>query len=147
TPAPGQAAEPELPATHSVPYSQLTVGVPKEIFLNERRVALSPQNVALLLKKGFSKVLVERGAGAEADFLDDVYREAGATLVDSANDVWTGADIVLKVRSPIPAEIEVMKPSQTVISFLQPAQNKPIVEKLAAQKATAFAMDLIPRIS
>lgn len=147
TPAPEQAAEPELPATHSVPYSQLTVGVPKEIFLNERRVALSPQNVALLLKKGFSKVLVERGAGAEADFLDDVYREAGATLVDSANDVWTGADIVLKVRSPIPAEIEVMKPSQTVISFLQPAQNRPIVEKLAAQEATAFAMDLIPRIS
>ncbi|GKT40881.1 NAD(P) transhydrogenase, mitochondrial [Colletotrichum spaethianum] len=131
----------------SVPYSQLTVGVPKEIFLNERRVALTPQNVALLLKKGFSKVLVERSAGAEADFTDEAYDHAGATLVDAADQVWSGSDVVLKVRSPIPSEIELMKENQTVISFLQPAQNKPLVEKLAAQKATSFAMDLIPRIS
>ncbi|OLN82101.1 NAD(P) transhydrogenase, mitochondrial [Colletotrichum chlorophyti] len=131
----------------SVPYSQLTVGVPKEIYLNERRVALTPQNVALLLKKGFSKVLVERGAGAEADFPDEAYDRAGATLVDTAGLVWSGSDVVLKVRGPIPSEIELMKENQTIISFLQPAQNKPLVEKLAAQKATAFAMDLIPRIS
>ncbi|KAK2027280.1 NAD(P) transhydrogenase beta subunit [Colletotrichum zoysiae] len=134
----------ELP---SVPYSQLTVGVPKEIFLNERRVALTPQNVALLLKKGFSKVLVERSAGAQADFPDEAYDHAGATLVDTAAQVWSGSDVVLKVRSPIPSEIELMEENQTVISFLQPAQNKPLVEKLAAQKATSFAMDLIPRIS
>nr|XP_036579228.1 NAD(P) transhydrogenase, mitochondrial [Colletotrichum truncatum]KAF6786714.1 NAD(P) transhydrogenase, mitochondrial [Colletotrichum truncatum] len=132
---------------HTVPYTQLTVGVPKEIYLNERRVALTPQNVALLLKKGFSKVLVERGAGIEADFPDAAYESAGATLVDTANHVWSSSDIVLKVRGPIPAEIELMKENQTVISFLQPTQNKPIVEKLAAQKATSFAMDLIPRIS
>ncbi|KAF9874827.1 NAD(P) transhydrogenase beta subunit [Colletotrichum karsti] len=131
----------------TVPYAQLTVGVPKEIYLNERRVALTPQNVALLLKKGFSNVLVERGAGVEADFPDAAYETAGATIVDNANQVWSGSDIVLKVRGPIPAEIELMKENQTVISFLQPAQNKPIVEKLAAQKATSFAMDLIPRIS
>ncbi|GKT78031.1 NAP(P) transhydrogenase [Colletotrichum tofieldiae] len=131
----------------SVPYSQLTVGVPKEILLNERRVALTPQNVTLLLKKGFSKVLVERNAGAEADFPDEAYDHAGATLVDAADQVWSGSDVVLKVRSPIPSEIELMKEHQTIISFLQPAQNKPLVEKLAAQKATSFAMDLIPRIS
>ncbi|OHW90332.1 nad transhydrogenase beta subunit [Colletotrichum incanum] len=131
----------------SVPYSQLTVGVPKEIFLNERRVALTPQNVALLLKKGFSKVLVERNAGAEADFPDEAYDHAGATLVDAADQVWSGSDVVLKVRSPIPSEIELMRENQTIISFLQPAQNKPLVEKLAMQKATSFAMDLIPRIS
>ncbi|GJC93474.1 NAD(P) transhydrogenase beta subunit [Colletotrichum higginsianum] len=131
----------------SVPYAQLTVGVPKEVFLNERRVALTPQNVALLLKKGFSSVLVERGAGAEADFPDEAYDRAGATLVDAADQVWSGSDVVLKVRSPIPSEIDLMKKNQTVISFLQPAQNKPLVEKLAAQKATSFAMDLIPRIS
>ncbi|WYZ38617.1 hypothetical protein EsH8_III_000531 [Colletotrichum jinshuiense] len=133
--------------TSSVPYSQLTVGVPKEVFLNERRVALTPQNVALLLKKGFSTVLVERGAGAEADFPDEAYDLAGATLVDSADQVWSGSDVVLKVRGPVPSEVELMKKHQTIISFLQPAQNKPLVEKLAAQKATSFAMDLIPRIS
>ncbi|KAJ0299413.1 hypothetical protein COL516b_009294, partial [Colletotrichum fioriniae] len=136
------AAEPQ-----SVPYAQLTVGVPKEIYLNERRVALTPQNVALLLKKGFAKVLVERGAGAEADFPDEAYDRAGATLVDGPELVWSGADVVLKVRSPIPSEIDLMKAHQTVISFLQPAQNKPLVDKLAAAKATSFAMDLIPRIS
>ncbi|KAK1599511.1 NAD(P) transhydrogenase beta subunit [Colletotrichum navitas] len=131
----------------SVPYSQLTVGVPKEIFSNERRVSLTPQNVALLLKKGFSKVLVERSAGAQADFPDEAYDQAGATLVDTAAQVWSGSDVVLKVRSPIPSEIELMRENQTIISFLQPAQNKALVEKLAAQKATSFAMDLIPRIS
>ncbi|KAI3551040.1 NAD(P) transhydrogenase beta subunit [Colletotrichum abscissum] len=136
------AAEPQ-----SVPYAQLTVGVPKEIYLNERRVALTPQNVALLLKKGFGKVLVERGAGASADFPDEAYDRAGATLVDHPQQVWSGADVVLKVRGPIPSEIDLMKAHQTVISFLQPAQNKPLVDKLAAQKATSFAMDLIPRIS
>ncbi|KAF4841041.1 NAD(P) transhydrogenase [Colletotrichum siamense] len=131
----------------SVPYANLAVGVPKEIYPNERRVALTPQNVALLLKKGFSKVLVEHGAGAAADFPDAAYLTAGATLVESAEEVWSGSDIILKVRGPIPAEIEHMKEKQTVISFLQPAQNKPLVEKLAAQKATSFAMDQIPRIS
>ncbi|KAL2875296.1 hypothetical protein SGCOL_009459 [Colletotrichum sp. CLE4] len=131
----------------SVPYAQLAVGVPKEIYLNERRVALTPQNVALLLKKGFAKVIVERGAGAEADFPDEAYDRAGATLVEHPQQVWSNADVVLKVRSPIPSEIDLMKAHQTVISFLQPAQNKPLVDKLAAQKATSFAMDLIPRIS
>lgn len=134
-----------LPPT--VPYKQLTVGVPRETYPNERRVALTPQNVALLLKKGFGKVLVEKGAGAEAEFHDSAYATAGATLVDSAADVWSNSDIVLKVRGPSVAEAELLKKGQTIISFLQPAQNKPLVEKLAARNATVFAMDMIPRIS
>ncbi|KUI52735.1 NAD(P) transhydrogenase, mitochondrial [Cytospora mali] len=134
-----------LPPT--TPYSQLTVGVPRETFPNERRVALTPQNVALLLKKGFAKVIVQQGAGAEADFLDDAYERAGATLVDSTSSVFKQADIVLKVRGPSLDEADLMHEGQTVISFLQPAQNKQLVEKIAAKKATAFAMDMIPRIS
>lgn len=132
----------------TTPYSKLTVGIPRETFPNEKRVAITPQNVALLLKKGFSKVLVQRGAGAEADFLDEAYDKAGATLVDDASPIWQQADIVLKVRAPsTPAETDSLREGQTVISFLQPAQNKPLVEKIAAKKSTAFAMDLIPRIS
>ncbi|KAG7289120.1 hypothetical protein NEMBOFW57_005483 [Staphylotrichum longicolle] len=134
-------------ATPSTPYTQLTVGVPRETYPNERRVAVTPQNVALLLKKGFSKVLVERGAGAEAEFLDDAYAAAGATLVDDASAVWDQADIVLKVRGPSAAEADSAREGQTIISFLQPVQNKPLVEKLAARKAVVFAMDMIPRIS
>lgn len=134
-----------LPPT--TPYTNLVVGVPRETYPSERRVALTPQNVALLLKKGFSKVIVERGAGAEAGFLDGPYASAGATLVDDASSVWKEADIVLKVRGPSAAEAEKTKEGQTIISFLQPAQNKELVEKLAVRKVTSFAMDLIPRIS
>ncbi|KAK3501365.1 NAD(P) transhydrogenase mitochondrial precursor [Neurospora crassa] len=135
------------PVPPTVPYKQLTVGVPRETYPKERRVALTPQNVALLLKKGFGKVLVEKGAGAEAEFHDSAYATAGATLVESASDVWNNADIVLKVRGPSIAEAEMLKEGQTIISFLQPAQNKPLVEKLASRNATVFAMDMIPRIS
>ncbi|KAL2258052.1 hypothetical protein VTK26DRAFT_8779 [Humicola hyalothermophila] len=129
------------------PYTELTVGVPKETYPNERRVAVTPQNVALLLKKGFAKVLVEKGAGTQADFLDGAYASAGATLVDDASAVWSQADIVLKVRGPSAAEADSAKEGQTIISFLQPVQNRELVEKLAARKATVFAMDMIPRIS
>lgn len=130
----------------STPYAELVVGIPRETFANERRVAISPQNVALLKKKGFKQVLVERGAGAEADFPDEAYEKAGATLVD-AGRVWPAADIILKVRGPNLAEIDRLKAGATVISMLQPAQNKDVVERLAARKVTAFAMDMIPRIS
>lgn len=130
----------------STPYSKLTVGIPRETFTNERRVAISPQNVALLLKKGFDRVLVELGAGVQADFPDGAYQKAGATLVDK-DGLWSQANIVLKVRGPSVDEIDRLKEGATIISMLQPAQNKDIVERLAARKATAFAMDMIPRIS
>ncbi|KAK1237015.1 hypothetical protein MKX07_000437 [Trichoderma sp. CBMAI-0711] len=131
----------------TTPYSQLTVGVPKETYPGERRVALTPANVALLLKKGFSKVLVERGAGASADFLDDAYEKAGATLVDSPNGIWSAADIVLKVRGPSDSEVGSIKENQTIISFLQAGQNEDLIKKIAARKATYFAMEMVPRIS
>lgn len=131
----------------TTPYANLTVGAPRETYPNERRVALTPQNVALLLKKGYSRVLVERGAGALADFPDDAYEKAGATLVDSPSRIWAESDILLKVRGPSPAEVDTAKAGQVIISFLQPAQNRPLVEKLAERKVTSFAMDMIPRIS
>lgn len=130
-----------------VPYSDLSVGIPLETYPNERRVAITPQNVSLLLKKGFSRVLVERSAGFEAQFLDEHYRAAGATLVDKA-DIFGSSDIILKVRPPtVGQEVGLVKEGSTVISFLYPNQNKEIVEALATRKATAFAMEMIPRIS
>ena len=131
----------------STPYSELTVGVPKEVYPGERRVAVTPINVALLLKKGYSKVIVERGAGTSAEFLDDAYTKAGATLVGSPEEVWSASDVVLKVRGPSESEVDSIRGNQTIISFLQPAQNKELVQKIAAKGATIFAMDMIPRIS
>jgi NAD(P) transhydrogenase len=77
-----------------IPYSNLTVGIPKETFPLERRVAATPDSVALLLKPGFKAVNVETGAGALSYFSDEAYRKAGATIVDN---VWSQSDIVLKV--------------------------------------------------
>ncbi|CAL1704605.1 unnamed protein product [Somion occarium] len=132
---------------HSVPYSSLTVGVPVETFPNERRVALTPQNAALLLKKGFSRVLVEKSAGLHAQFLDEQYRAAGAVLVDRT-ELFTSTDILLKVRPPLLGqELEHIRDGSTLISFLYPNQNKAIVDALAQKQATAFAMEMIPRIS
>ncbi|KAF8892517.1 NAD(P) transhydrogenase beta subunit-domain-containing protein [Infundibulicybe gibba] len=130
-----------------VPYSSLTVGVPREIFPNERRVALTPQNAAALLKKGFNRVLVEKSAGAEAQFLDEQYVAAGATLV-SRDALFQSSDILLKVRSPmLGEEVDRIKEGSTSISFLYPVQNKPTIDALASRKVNAFAMDMIPRIS
>lgn len=133
-----------------IPYASLTIGVPREIFPNERRVALTPQNVALLLKKGVSRVLVERGAGEGAQLHDQAYEQAGATLVDQAT-IWSQSNIVLKVRGPQQDgtfnEIEALNKGSTVISFLYPAQNKELVDKIASRGATSFAMDMVPRIS
>jgi NAD(P) transhydrogenase len=123
------------------------VGIPREIYPNERRVAITPQNVALLLKKGFSRVLVERGAGEAAQLLDQAYEQAGATLVDRAA-VWSQSNIILKVRGPQQGgEVEALQQGSTVISFLYPAQNKQLIEELASRRINAFAMDMVPRIS
>ncbi|KAH8587461.1 NAD(P) transhydrogenase mitochondrial precursor [Bisporella sp. PMI_857] len=134
----------------STPYTSLTVGIVRETFPAERRVAITPQNVVLLLKKGFSKVIIERGAGTEAQFTDSAYEKAGATLADSKT-VWGQSDIIMKVRAPSfegdISEVDRLKPGATLISFIYPNQNKRVVEKLASRGTTAFAMDMIPRIS
>jgi NAD(P) transhydrogenase len=113
-------------------------------------VAITPQNAALLLKKGFKRVLVERGAGAEAQFTDQAYEKAGVTLGDS-KEVWAESDILLKVRAPSfdgpLSEADQLKKGATIISFIYPAQNRKTVDKLANMGTTSFAMDMIPRIS
>lgn len=130
-----------------VPYSELTIGVPKETYPGERRVALTPPNVGLLLKKGFKRVLIERGAGVDAEYSDEVFEHAGATLVDR-DSIWTSSNIILKIRPPeIAGEIDQVKEGTTIVSFIQTAQNQDKVDALAARGATSFAMEMIPRIS
>jgi len=82
------------PPPLGIPYDRLTVGIPKETFPLERRVAATPESVERLVKPGFS-VVVEKGAGEASHFMDDAYAGAGATVVDN---VWAKSDIVLKVR-------------------------------------------------
>ncbi|XP_002738525.1 NAD(P) transhydrogenase, mitochondrial-like [Saccoglossus kowalevskii] len=126
------------------PYEKLTIGVPKEIFPNERRVALSPAAVQTLVKKGFN-VVIEDGAGKEAKFSNADYEAAGA-LIKNISDTFK-SDIVLKVRAPTLEEVEKLKDKAHLLSFIYPAQNEELVQKLAAKKATVFGMDCVPRIS
>ncbi|KIY72210.1 PNTB-domain-containing protein [Cylindrobasidium torrendii FP15055 ss-10] len=134
-------------ASSNVPYESLVVGVPREVYPGERRVALTPSNAATLLKSGFRKVLIEQDAGGHAQFLDDHYAAVGATVV-SRNDLFKDTDILLKVRPPLlDQETTIIKPNSTSISLVYPVQNKAIVEALAAKQLNVFAMDMIPRIS
>ena len=138
------------PPLAAAPYRSLTIGVPRETYPGERRVAITPTNVKLLLKKGFARILVERGAGSEAQFTDEAYEQAGAETVDRGT-LFSDSDIVLKVRAPTvhgsDSEVDALREGATIISFLYPNQNQPIVDRLALRKATSFAMDMVPRIS
>ena len=121
----------------------MIVGVPKETAAGERRVALVPELISRLSKAGL-EVLVENGAGLSAGFLDAAYQQQGASL-DS--NFLSRADIVLKVQPPTSAEIQAMKESVLLIGFLAPYNQPEMIKALAARKATAFAMELMPRIT
>jgi NAD(P) transhydrogenase subunit alpha len=120
------------------------IGVPKEIFPGEKRVATVPDVVTKLIKLGFS-VVVEQGAGDLADLSDQAYTEAGASIAPSAAALWSGSDIVFKVRAPTAEEVALMHEGQTLIGFLWPAQNPDLMQQLAAKKVTALSIDALPR--
>lgn len=127
------------------------IGIPKEVAANERRVAATPATVKKLQKLGFD-VLVEQSAGAAAKFSDEAYQAAGCEIVDTATDLWARADIVLKVQPPQAHpngqhEADMLDADTSLISFVWPAQNQPLVEQLSNRQATVLAMDAIPRIS
>uniref|UniRef100_A0A452TLP0 NAD(P) transhydrogenase, mitochondrial n=1 Tax=Ursus maritimus TaxID=29073 RepID=A0A452TLP0_URSMA len=138
------------PVKPGIPYKQLTVGVPKEIFQNEKRVALSPAGVQALVKQGFS-VVVESGAGEASKFSDDHYRAAGAQI-QGVKEVLA-SDLVVKVRAPMvnPTlgvhEADLLKTSGTLISFIYPAQNPDLLNQLSKRKTTVLAMDQVPRVT
>ncbi len=120
------------------------IGVPREIFPGEKRVATVPDVVTKLTKLGFD-VVVETGAGDLADLSDSAYREAGASIAGSATELWSSADIVFKVRPPTADEVALMHEGQTLIGFVWPAQNPELMQQLAAKKVTVLAIDALPR--
>jgi H+-translocating NAD(P) transhydrogenase subunit alpha len=122
----------------------LTIGVPREIFAGEKRVAAVPEVVEKLIKLGFG-VRVESGAGADANFTDDAYQAAGAQVVGSAAELLGGSDIIFKVRAPTPEEIALIRPGSTLVSFVWPAQNSQLMQQLADRKLTVLAIDSLPR--
>jgi NAD(P) transhydrogenase subunit alpha len=123
----------------------MKVGVPKETAAGEHRVALVPEVVGKLAAKGLD-VLVQSGAGAQALIPDEAFRAAGAQVVADPREAW-GADIVVKISPPTPEEIAQLGPGSILIGFLAPLTSPQTTAALAGAKATAFAMEAIPRIS
>ena len=130
----------------------MRIGVRKEIHTGERRVATTPEVAGLLKKLGF-EISVESGAGAEAKYTDDAYRQAEVNIVENVKTLYDESDVILKVRSPEDNqelginEIDLLREGQILISFVQPAQNEPLMQTLAEKKVSVLAMDSIPRIS
>lgn len=121
----------------------LSIGIPKEITFQENRVALVPDDVGLLINHGHH-VIVETGAGKNANFQDNDYSEAGAQIAYNAQEVYKQAEIIIKVAPPSLEEIDLMQARQALLSTLQlPAQPENFIKKLTEKKITALAFEWI----
>lgn len=129
----------------------MIIGVPRETYPGERRVALVPAMVQSLTRAGL-EVLVERGAGTDAGFHDAQYEEKGASLV-SRKEVFTRAHLILQVRAPGanpergPEDVALLKEGQVVIGFCDPLSSPEATRTLAERGVTLFSMELMPRIT
>ena len=124
----------------------MIIGAPKEIFIDEKRVAMTPDSALQLQKLGYDCIL-QSGAGSNAGFTDTAYEKVGVKIVKKAEDLWKTADVVVKVRGVEESEIENLRASQTVISFFWPAQRADLLEAFKSANVNAIAMDMVPRIS
>ena len=130
----------------------MRIAIPREIAPGERRVALTPDMVARLIKGGHS-VAVQSGAGGRAGFPDSAYESAGATMLPDPAALYADADAVLKVHRPTTGESNgshealLLREGSVLISFFRPASDAALLDQLAARDVTAFSMELVPRIS
>ncbi|RZO34126.1 MAG: Re/Si-specific NAD(P)(+) transhydrogenase subunit alpha, partial [Rhodobacteraceae bacterium] len=124
----------------------MKIGTPKETFVGEARVAMTPES-ALQLQKLGHECLIETGAGQAAGFSDAVYKDAGVKVVKTAAALWKAADTIAKVRPPNDTEAKRLSDGKTLISFFFPAQNEEQMAQIAAKGASVIAMDMVPRIS
>jgi NAD(P) transhydrogenase subunit alpha len=127
----------------------MLIGVPREIASGERRVALVPEVVSQLTRAGH-RVVVERGAGIRAGFTDEAYRSAGCDLADSAEEIYSTAQMILKVQRPGradagEAELDQMKEGSVLIGLLQPSGDPALFQQLAERRIVACSMELVPR--
>jgi len=124
----------------------VTVAVTRERRAEETRVAITPDSAKKLIALG-AQVTVETGAGLKAAYPDADYAAAGAVIAQTAKDAISNADILLKVRAPVAEEIAALKDGAIVAAMLNPFGEREALDALAAKGATAFAMELVPRIT
>ena len=122
------------------------LAVPTESLAGERRVAIIPDIAAKLAGTGI-EVAVQAGAGESAHFPDAAYADKGATIVADRSALLAGADVVAKVQPPSLEEVAALAPGISTVSFLAPSNHLDVIQALAAKKATAYSLELVPRIS
>ena len=120
----------------------MIIGVPKEIKEQEQRVALLPSAVNQLTRHGHS-VLVETNAGAGSGYPDETYAKAGAEIVDQAKDVFSRAEMIVKVKEPLEAEFSLLRKGQILFTYLHLAASKPLTEALLKSGVTGVAYETI----
>ena len=120
----------------------MIIGLPKEIKDNEYRVGLTPAGVRALTDAGH-RVLVENSAGEGSGFEDSLYKRAGAAIIDSANDVWADAEMIVKVKEPIAPEYPRMRAGQLLFTYLHLAPDHGLTEQLLQRKVTGVAYETI----
>ena len=120
----------------------MIIGVPKEIKEQEQRVALLPSAVEQLTKRGHT-VLAERNAGVGSGYSDQEYKNAGAEIIDLSKDVWAGADMIVKVKEPLPTEFPLLRKGQILFTYLHLAASKPLTEALLKSGVIGIAYETI----
>jgi len=120
----------------------VVIGIPKEIKEQEQRAALVPSAAELLTKRGHT-VLVEKSAGVGSGYPDEEYRKAGAEIVDLAKDVFARADMIVKVKEPLPAEFPLLRKGQILFTYLHLAASKALTDALLKSGVTAVAYETI----
>jgi alanine dehydrogenase len=120
----------------------MRIGVPAEVKNNEFRVAVTPAGVHELVRAGH-QVLVEAGAGAGSSLTDDDFAAAGATILAAADDVWAGADLLLKVKEPVPEEYGRLRPGLVLFTYLHLAASRSCTEVLLSRQVTAIGYETV----
>jgi NAD(P) transhydrogenase subunit alpha len=125
----------------------MIIAVPKEHGSGETRVALTPNAIAPLLRNDHS-IIIEAGAGSAANFSDDDYTKAGATVVSDSKELYAKAEVIFRITPPLEkSDLGLLTEKHVLISFLNPFNHPELVKTLSTKKVTTFAMDLVPRIS
>ncbi|MBY6163443.1 Re/Si-specific NAD(P)(+) transhydrogenase subunit alpha [Mameliella alba] len=124
----------------------MKIGTPREVEAGENRVAMTPDSARQLQKLGY-ECMIESGAGDKAGFSDQTYRDAGVEVVEGADALWAGADIIAKVRIPTLDELDHLTADKTLITFFNPGGNEEGLNKAKETGASVIAMEMVPRIS
>lgn len=124
------------------PHLNMIIGIPREIKEGETRVAITPAGVSTIIRDGHT-VLIEKGAGLSSGFADRVYRDAGATILPQAARIWKMADIVVKVKEPLPSEYKYFRPGLILFTYLHLASVPALARTLCKKGVTALGYETV----